>query len=89
MQAYPGRLVHPVTFFGDLVKPLYFILFLKFILFIFLLSLAALGLHCCAWAFSSCGERGQCVGFSLSWLLLLWITGYRCMGFICCGTQAQ
>ena len=21
--------------------------------------LAALGLHCCAWAFSSCGERGQ------------------------------
>ena len=22
------------------------------------LFLAALGLHCCAWAFSSCGERG-------------------------------
>ena len=20
--------------------------------------MAALGLHCCAWAFSSCGERG-------------------------------
>ena len=28
-------------------------------LFIFIyLFLAALGLHCCAWAFSSCGERG-------------------------------
>ena len=26
-------------------------------LFIYLL-LAALGLHCCAWAFSSCGEQG-------------------------------
>ena len=29
----------------------------KFILFIYLF-LAALGLRCCAWAFSSCGERG-------------------------------
>ena len=27
----------------------------SFIIFFFL---AALGLHCCAWAFSSCGERG-------------------------------
>ena len=26
--------------------------------FIYLLFLAALGLRCCAWAFSSCGERG-------------------------------
>ena len=36
--------------------------------------MAALGLCCCAWAFSSCGERGlsslQCVGFSLWWLLI-------------------
>ena len=34
----------------------------KFTSFFFLiylyLFLAALGLHCCAWAFSSCGERG-------------------------------
>ena len=34
----------------------------KFIEFFFnrfiYLFLAALGLHCCAWAFSSCGERG-------------------------------
>ena len=27
-------------------------------LFIICLFLAVLGLHCCAWAFSSCGERG-------------------------------
>ena len=31
--------------------------FLKFIYFIYLF-LTALGLHCCTWAFSSCGERG-------------------------------
>ena len=33
------------------------ILFFKLNLFIYLF-LAALGLHCCAWAFSSCSERG-------------------------------
>ena len=31
--------------------------FFKFSYFIYLF-LAALGLRCCAWAFSSCGERG-------------------------------
>ena len=31
-----------------------FVCFFKFIY----LFLAALGLRCCAWAFSSCGERG-------------------------------
>ena len=36
---------------------LFFNNFLKFILFC-LFILAALGLHCCARAFSSCGERG-------------------------------
>ena len=35
----------------------YFILFYKFIYFIYLF-LAALGLRCCAQAFSSCGEQG-------------------------------
>ena len=34
-----------------------FLGFLKIYLFIYLF-LAVLGLHCCAWAFSSCGERG-------------------------------
>ena len=38
--------------------PYLFIVFLnKFIYFIYLF-LAVLGLCCCAWAFSSCGERG-------------------------------
>ena len=36
-----------------------FILFFKnFFVFFIYLFMAALGLHCCAWAFSSCGERG-------------------------------
>ena len=35
------------------------VVILKKILFIlFYLFLAVLGLHCCAWAFSSCGGRG-------------------------------
>ena len=56
------------------------------------LFLAALGLRCCARAFSSCGKQGllflQCVGFSLRWLLLLQSTGSRLMGFNSCGSQA-
>ena len=31
----------------------------------------------------------RCAGFSLRWLLLLWSTGSRLMGFSSCGTQAQ
>ena len=67
---------------------------LLFYLFIYLLNLflAALGLHCCAWAFSSCGERGllllRCTGFSSPWLLLLWSTGSRRAGFSSCGSRA-
>ena len=30
-----------------------------------------------------------CAGFSLRWLLLLWSTGSRCMGFSSCDTWAQ
>ena len=44
--------------------------------------LAVLGLRCCTWAFSSCGERG----FSLWWLLLLGSTGSSPTGFTCCFT---
>ena len=29
-----------------------------YVFFIFYLCLAVLGLRCCTWAFSSCGERG-------------------------------
>ena len=31
----------------------------------------------------------QCTGFSLRWLLLLWSTGSRCVGFSSCSTWAQ
>ena len=72
-----------------------FILFLFFYiytnLFIYLI-LAALGLCCCTWAFSSCGERGLllwCAGFSLRWLLLLQSMGSRCAGFSSCDIRAQ
>ena len=49
-----------------------------FILNLFYLFLAALGLRCCVRAFSSCGEWGllldavvsHCSGFSLRWLLV-------------------
>ena len=41
---------------------MFFVFLFKFILFYFIfyfiLFLAVLGLHCCARAFSSCGERG-------------------------------
>ena len=43
--------------------------------------MAALGLHCCVWAFSSCSEWGLlslwCVGVSLWWLLFLQSMGTR------------
>ena len=32
--------------------------FFFFLIYLFYLFLAALGLRCCAWAFSSCGEWG-------------------------------
>ena len=49
-------------------------LLIKEILFMCLLMVVPC-LHCCAWAFSSCGERGCSAvavhGLSLCWLLLL------------------
>ena len=62
--------------------------------------MAALGLHCCARAFSSCRERGYsslwCTCFSLRWLLLVWSTSSRhvhasvvvARGFSSCGSRA-
>ena len=54
--------------------------FFKFYLFTYIF-IFALRLHCCTWAFSSCGEGDysslQCIGFSLWWFLLLWGTGSR------------
>ena len=48
--------------------------------FIYLINLflAALGLHCCTWAFSSCGERG----------LLFIARASHCSGFSCCRARA-
>ena len=39
-----------------------------------------LGLHCCVWAFSSCGERGA--------TLHCGARASHCGGFSCCGAQA-
>ena len=53
--------------------------------------LAALGLRCCIWAFSSCVERGYSslwgTGSSLPWLLTLRSTGSRRAGFSSCAAQ--
>ena len=70
---------------------LFHLVFLKIYLFIYL---------CLRWVFVAVRRlslvavsRGysslQCAGFSLQWLLLLWITGSRCAGFSSCGTWAQ
>ena len=57
------------------------------------LFLAALGLRCCARAFSSCGKGGyfslKCAGLSLQWPLSLQSMGSRCADFSSRGTWAQ
>ena len=50
--------------------------FLKFCLFI----LVSVGLCCCMWAFSSCGEWGL--------LSSCGVQTSRCCGFSCCGARA-
>ena len=41
------------------VFKLFFFSFLIFkVLFVYLIFLTVVGLHCCTWAFSSCGEQG-------------------------------
>ena len=71
----------------ELMSVYFFNLFI-FYKFIFIyLFLAALGLRCCAWAFSSCGERG---------LLFIAVRGLLSAvgslvvehGLSCCGAQA-
>ena len=41
-----------------LIAPEHFILFIIYLFIYVYLFLAALGLRCCTWAFSSCGEQG-------------------------------
>ena len=66
--------------------------FLLIYLILFILFLAALGLRCCAQAFSSCSEQGLLVvavhGLLIGWLLLLQSTGSRRVGFSSCGSRA-
>ena len=57
------------------------------------LFLAALGLHCCTWAFYSCSERGL-LFIAVQGLLIVVASLCRaralgCAGFSSCGTQAQ
>ena len=61
---------------------------LNVIFFLVYLFLAALGLHCCTRAFSSCGKWGL-LFVVVRWLLLLRSMGSRCAGFSSCGTWAQ
>ena len=64
----------------------------KFIYFIYLF-LAALGLHCCVWAFSSCGKQ-ELLFVAVHGLLLAvasvvmehGLMGSRCAGFSSCGS---
>ena len=60
--------------------------FLKFLILFIYLFLAALGLCCCTWAFSSCGERGLLflVGYSS-----LWCAGFSCWRAWALGTRAS
>ena len=59
---------------------LFFFFFLTDLFIFIYLFLAALGLHCCAWAFSSCGERGPPPHCGAR--------APHCGGFSCCGAQA-
>ena len=51
-----------------------------FLLYLIYLVLAVLGLHCCKWAFSSCGEWGLLSSCSAR--------PSHCGGFSCCRAQA-
>ena len=63
----------------------------KFILFVYFwlccVFVAARGLSLVA--VSGDYSSLRCAGFSLPWLLLLWSTGSRHVGFSSCGTRAQ
>ena len=75
----------------------FFFFFYKFIYFIYLF-LAALGLCCCAWAFSSCGEQGLLFVAVRRLLIAVaslvaeydtYLLGSRHADFSSCGTRAQ
>ena len=84
-----------VMAFNGTGKRIYFLCFFKN-KFIYLFILAVLGLHCCAWAFSSCGKWGAtlCCGAQAShcsggaWALGAWASVVAAHGLSSCGLQA-
>ena len=73
------------------VVPVLDFFFINLFIYLFLF-LAALGLRCCARAFSSCGERGLLLvvvrGLLIAVASLVRSTGSRHVGFSSCGTWA-
>ena len=70
----------------------FFFLIFKILFYLFIFGcvgvfVAAHGLSLVAWS-GSCSSL-WCTGLSLWWLLLLWRTGSRHVGFSSCGTRAQ
>ena len=59
------------------------------LIYLFMYLLAALGLCCCTWAFSSCGEWGllfvAVCGLLIAVASLVVEPGSRCVGFSSCG----
>ena len=68
------------TLFFKLIATLFIYLFIYLSIY-----LAVLGLHCCAWAFSSCGERGLLFIVVAS---LVTEHGLQAHGLSSCGAQA-
>ena len=76
----------------SVLTALWFIVFCRLVVSVFscrpasfiYLFMAALGLHCCPRAFSSCGGGAalqlRCAGFLRWWLFLLWSTSSRALG---------
>ena len=82
-----------ILFLPLFIPPLPLFLFLKKILFIYLL-LVALGLCWCAQLSPVAENReyslvARCVGFWLRWLLLLWSTGSRAHSFSSCAPRVE
>ena len=63
-----------MNFLNQILNFIYLFVYLFIYLF-----LAALGLCCCVWAFSSCSQRG---------LLFVGARASHCSGFSCCGARA-
>ena len=67
--------------FSNLMHIFLKILSFKKINYFIYLFLAALGLCCCMWAFSSCSEQGLC-------FVAVRCVASHCCGFSCCGELA-